>query len=338
MKVNTAHFLLIILSFFIPSCQNQVALSQQNNSPIKNSNSEILNYEISEQITDTEDEDELTIDDLVSEKEFLDYKGYKISQFITQKTNAEEGSPTADIADAVLKKNGKQIIKFEGTYYPLGNQMQFGLFSLLKNSNKELLVYDNTNKFGRFWVVGFENDAKLIFDSNDWDGFREWISFVDLDNDGIYEFSMAQSNTLGFQWLASIETPLMSIIFKYDKKTNKYLPANHKYQEPIKNFEDEQVGENNSNDKLGFRIVMETFLEYLYAGMEKEAWAYFEKNYNFREYSSDVPVNDNSNFNGSKNLNDTSQDSKKIVKEKIKNSLKKDKIYTFIKSDIEKNK
>ena len=76
--------------------------------------------------------------------------------------------------------------------------MQFGLFSLLKNRNKELLVYDNTNKFGRFWVVSFEKDAKQIFDSNDWDGFREWINFVDLDNDGIYEFSMAQYNTLGF--------------------------------------------------------------------------------------------------------------------------------------------
>ena len=130
----------------------------------------------------------------------------------------------------------------------------------------------------------------------------------------------------------------MSIIFKYDKKTNKYLPANHKYQERIKSIEDEQVGENNSNDKLEFRIVMENFLEYMYAGMEKEAWAYFEKNYNFGEYSSGVAVNDNSNFNRSKNLNNSSQESKKIVKEQIKNSLKKDKIYNFIKSDIEKNK
>lgn len=336
MKGFNAHLLMIIFSFFISSCQNRVSLSQQNNSQEKTSNSEIQNNPASEQITDSEDEDELTIDNLVSEKEFLDYRGYRISQFITQKKY--DDSPTADIADAVLKKDGQQIIKFEGEYHPLGNQMQFGLFSLLKNSNKELLVHDNTNKFGRFWVVSFENDAKLIFDSDDWNGFREWINFVDLENDGIYEFSMAQYNTLGFQSLASIETPLMSIIFKYDKKTNKYLPANHKYQERIKSIEDEQVSENNSNDKLEFRIVMENFLDYMYAGMETEAWAYFEKNYNFVENSSGVVVNTNSNFNGAKNLTLTPHESKKIAKERIKNSLRKDKIYNFIKSEIGKNK
>lgn len=335
MKVFTAHFLVIVL-FFISSCQNRVALSQQYNSQIKNSNSENLNDKTSEQIPDKNDEDELTIEKIVSEKEFLDYNGYQISQFITQKTD-DEGSPTADIADAVLKKNGKQIIKFDGVYYPLGNQMQFGLFSLLKNKNEELLVYDNSIRFGRFWVVNFDNDAKLIFDSGDWGGFREWINFFDLENDGIYEFSMAQNNWLGFQSLASIDTPLMSIIFKYDKKTNKYLPANHKYRERTKSIVEEQSEENASDKNLEFRNVMENFLKYIYAGMETEAWSYFEKNYNFDEYSSGVVVNNNSNFNGARNLTLTPQESKKIAKERIINSLKEDKIYNFIKSEIGKN-
>lgn len=323
MKLVITIFSVLLVLLLISACQNEVALSQHSKNSQQNNKVEVSNKTTITQIPIPEKEDGFYIDEIVSEKKYLIYKGYKIRQFLTKKKY--DDAPIADIADAVLEKNGKQLLQFDGSYYPLGNQMQFGLYSLLKNKNKEMLVYENTNRFGRCWVVSFDNEAKLIFDSKDWDSFREWVSFKDFENDGIYEISMARYDHAGFTSLASIDMPLVSIIFKYDEKVGKYLPANHKYQETAKKLM-------HSGNNLGFREVMENFLAYIYAGMEKEAWEYFEKKYNFGENS---PYS--SNFNEANEKTSYPPDSKSKARERIQKSLQSNKIYQFIKKDLEKN-
>lgn len=332
LKIMKVFTILIIFCFLFLnlSCQNQTVLSQKNeNSQLPN------NLQNSNQTTEStsDKEDGLDIDELVADTEVLIFNDYKIKKIITKKKD-EDDSPEADIEDAVLEKNGKRLLRFEGVYYPAGNWMQFSLFSLTRSKNKDLIVCDRSNRFGRLWIVNFDNEAKQIFDSDDWDGFREWITFVDFEKDGIYEFTMAQYNYAGFKFLAHIDTPIMLIIFKYNQISGKYLPANYKYQDHVKEIIEKQDREEVKNN-LTFRPMLENFLGLMYAGMETEAWEYFEKNYNFHE-SYEKGLITNTNDNRSKNQT-ISEETKQKVRIQIENSLKKDKIYQFVKNEVNKN-
>lgn len=329
MKIKLTYILIPLILFVNSACQNQIAVSKRSDDLPSNNDTYVSEIATPPPSPKSDEEESLDIDEIVSEADSLEYEGYKVRQFLTKK-KYDDDAPIADIADAVLEKGGKKVLSFEGSYYPLGNQIQFGLYSLLQKEKKQMVIYENSHKYGRIWVVGFGNEPKILFDSGDWDGFREWVSFTDFDNDGNYEIILAKYADCGFDSLATIETPLMSIIFKYDEKSGKFISANHKFQEQAKNIIQEEIKRIQQSDKeFNFRNVMEIFLEFIYAGMEKEAWKFFDENY------TNINGIQNSNFNGTVK-NGNSLEVKEKARKTIENFLSKDSIYLFVKKDLPK--
>lgn len=306
--------LLLFVVIEVSACQYQSVSSHALKKSSENSNSQILNSSTPEFQSDEEDKD-IAIENVVSEKDFLDYKGYRIKKIVVKKSDdSDNGGSPADIADAVLQKNGKTVLRFESKYNPAYNSIEFGLFPLLNKQEKQLIVFDSANRYGRIRVVDFLPKPKIVFDSEDWDGFREFIYFSDFDNDGIYEISLQREETASFE-MAHLYIPQIGFYFKYDLKTHKYLPANHKFFETddlnerilkMQNFE--CVKGYNCGD---FSDFLGVFLEYIYAGREEEAWAFYDKEYNLED--------------------------KAERKKKIKQFLQDEKIYNFVKNDLKSN-
>jgi len=211
-----------------------------------------------------------------------------------------------DVSYAVLKKNGRILAKFDGDiYFGGGNATDFGLFSFLGGVEKQLLVSQTIPRSGRYWIVDLSSDEHVIFDSGDYGVGREDFYVIDIDKDGVYEISLPVTAFYMFENMDMSETPLPEIIFKYNEKLRKYLPANKEFQEyslrnldsDIKNLELED-----SNHYLSKRL--DIVLRYIYAGRKDDAWTFFEKQYR--------------------------RPDRKEIKSKIEAILKKEEVYKYL--------
>jgi hypothetical protein len=112
-----------------------------------------------------------------------------------------------------------------------------------------------------------------------------------------------------FEQLPKSDVPLTNIYFRYDKKTEKFLPANHLHQDFVLRDIDEQRTRINRQDKESqFADVLSVTLQYIYAGEEKQAWEFFDKEYNF--------------------------DDREARRQKIKLILLSNPIYKFVRSEL----
>lgn len=325
-------FLIFSFLFCNWACQNQILSSQKSDKSTNKTSVETI--EAAATATNANDEKTISVEDIVVEQESLEYEGYEVKQFLTKK-KFDADSPIADIADAVLQKNGKTIFKFEGTYYPNGNQIEFGLFSFLGDKTKQLIIYETSNRFGRIWIIGLSPKPKILFDSKDWGGFREFIYIDDPNEDGKYEISLQTEEYLSFEDLLHINVPQIGYQFKYDNKSESFLFTNKSFQDFYTEELNERVSKikflnspnptdenlkkerdaisnssrNNSNgfDEKVIKDFIEIFLAYIYAGKENEAWEFFGKKYNLAD--------------------------KEDRKNKIKAALNENPIYKFFKSN-----
>ncbi len=264
--------------------------------------------DLSEQVSKWKDEN--------SEPTSLNFKGYQIKPIIVKKSEPE--SPVADIYDAVLSKKGKTIARFEGIYYPLGNFMSFGTFSFLGDSEKQLVVIEESYKYERDWIVSLTPKYKVLFDSNDYDLGWGRLGVVDIDNDEVYELTLNQSSCLGLGWIDR-DCPWAEVVFKYDAKTRRYLPANHIYTDYILENIEAQVKDYEDRKANGRTDLLKIMMKYFYVGKEDEAWKFWDDNFS---------SHDSSSFSGK---------NKEQTRETIQNALDKDPIYKFIKADLKKN-
>ena len=313
------------------ACQNQLVSSQNSNEAVI----QVAPKTVETPTPQPNDEKAIAIEDIVAERESLKYEGYEVKRFLTKKKDDDDNdSPVADINDVVLQKNGKALFKFEGVYYPTGNWIEFGLFSFLGDKKKQLIIYETTNRYGRVWIVILSSKPKILFDSNDWGGFREFVYIEDIDKDGKYEISLQTEVALSFENLAHINVPQIGYDFKYDNKRERFLPTNERFQdfysgglneriskiEPLNSSsgfdedlkkERDAISNSSRNSLNGFdeeviKDFIEIFLTYIYAGKENEAWEFFDKEYNLED--------------------------KESRKDKIKAVLSKDPIYKFVKN------
>jgi hypothetical protein len=207
---------------------------------------------------------------------------------------------TANVEYAVLKRNGKVIAKFDDGISETINQVEFGWFSFIGNYQKQLLVSQNCNKCGRHWIVSVSPKYKVIFDSAKFGVGFEYIGIVDIDGDGVFEVWQVISDFYYFR--GSRKIPAVAL-FKYDKRKGRYVLANKLFPNYLlKDIEENKKEIKESTDLL--EAVLEVMLDYIYAGKEKEAWEFYERNY-------DLP-------------------DKKEVKDDIKATLNKEAIYQML--------
>jgi hypothetical protein len=132
------------------------------------------------------------------------------------------------------------------------------------------------------------DNPKVLFDSGDYEVGREEVSAVDLDGDGVYEIWLYVTSFYNeFDQLSVMATPLPKMIFRYDKRVDKYLPANHRYRDyflegietEIKNLPSETSPLTPSARESYLAGRLNLLLRFLYAGKEKEGWEFFDKAY-----------------------------------------------------------
>lgn len=207
----------------------------------------------------------------------LSYDGCDLVK-LTKKVKLEGTPNFTEVSYAVLKRNGKVLVKFDGVYSGVGNATDFGLFSFLKGEAKQIFVSQTIPRGGRHWVVNLSPDFHIIYDSGGWGVGRDDFTVIDVDGDGVYEISQEVTAFYGFESMSPSETPLPEVIFKYDERERKYLPASQLLQD----FTLEGIERQIENLRLGERrlsSVLSVVLQYIYAGKDQEAWSFFEREY-----------------------------------------------------------
>jgi len=110
----------------------------------------------------------------------------------------------------------------------------------------------------------------------------EDAELIDLDHDGQLEF-VHQSNQFAYFDDACFTCLLLpDAVFRFDHESQQYLPANHifrKYALRRVAYDLEQLRRYEDHPAEYWAYTLDVMLQYIYAGMEKRAWAFFDKNY-----------------------------------------------------------
>lgn len=189
------------------------------------------------------------------------------------------------VSYAVLKSGGKTIATFEGTYFGLGNQTDFGFASLLGAGTTQLVVSQTVPHRGRQWIIDLSSNAATVFDSDEWKMGDEDVC-VEYDSSGVAEISLSMTRFWGFGSMSMSESPLPGIGFKYDSRVRKYLPDKEALVRVLEGIQQDvekiDPAETPMNGLTGPYLAtrLDILLRYVYAGHEQEGWAFFDAKYN----------------------------------------------------------
>jgi hypothetical protein len=231
---------------------------------------------------------EISVSDVFSAHDSLTYKGYVVEK---QHREVREAYPQGtqlppsriDVSFAVLKRKGGVVIKFDDNiYFGMGNNIRFGFFSFLGDQTKQLLVSQDVPRGGTQWLVNLEPHFRIIFDGSDWAVGREGddMRIIDLDEDGEFEIILPITDFYDFQdKLPMAQIPLPSIVFKYDHRALKYVPANPRFQNyTLRGFSERKAKQ--PDDEFDQRAnAIEELLAFIYAGKERQAWESYNMSY-----------------------------------------------------------
>ncbi len=165
--------------------------------------------------------------------ERLAYQKYLVKRFyktikVSDWHEARDRAPTSEMSYATLLHNGKVLTTFDqGLYHPMGNSTTFGLFTLLGVYTKQVIVAQSIWRGGSYWIVNLAPRVQVIYSSGDWGIGDDEIFAVDVDHDGVQEILQSVTAFYDLQDKLPISRiPLPEVIFRYDARTGKYLPAN----------------------------------------------------------------------------------------------------------------
>jgi hypothetical protein len=137
--------------------------------------------------------------------------------------------------------------------------------------------------------VDFSKGFKVIFNGLKFQVGRESgdMTISDLNGDGIFEITVPITDFYGFEdWrMTPGQTPLPSIIFKYDRTKRTYVPANPSFRKCLlKDIEDAERKIRARNDqRLG--PLLAVVLDYLLIGEKRRAWQLFDNTYTLPDKS-----------------------------------------------------
>lgn len=232
-------------------------------------------------------EDPHQLTDIFVSSDRLSYYGYEVRRLkekVRYEYPNEKGVTKSDLIEvsyAVVERNRRRLAKFDGVYFGAGNATDFGLFALVGQNSKQLIVSQTIPRGGRHWVVSLSPEFRVLFDSGDYGVGREEFSVLDIDKDGVYEISLPVTAFYIMQDKMYIgEIPLPEIIFKYDAKVKKYFPANSLFQDYVLRGIENDIKKLNGKEESNYLSTrLHIFLRYVYAQEENEAWSFFDREY-----------------------------------------------------------
>lgn len=211
--------------------------------------------------------------------EDLAYNGYQM-KLLTEMVRYD-GQREIEVSYAALTKNNRRLLKFDGVYFGEGNDTRFGLFDLLDRDSEQFVVSQTVPRCARHWVVRVSPDVRVLFDSRDYGFTREEFSVIDIDKDGAYEIVLRITPFYAMQDKMYIgEIPLPEIVFKYDKKARKYLPANDRFASYTLHGIESDIDKLRSDDDSNYLSKrLHILLRYVYARKQREGWSFFARAY-----------------------------------------------------------
>jgi hypothetical protein len=217
------------------------------------------------------------LSDIFSDED-LSYRGYEVKR-LTQKVR-DETDREIEVSYAVLTKNKRRLLKFAGLYFGAGNNTEFGVFDLLGQKSQQIIVSQTVPRGGRHWVVRVSPDVRVLFDSWDFDVGREEFYVIDIDKDGVYEIVLPVTAFYSMQDKMYIgEIPLPEIIFKYNAKARRYLPANARFADYALHGIDRDLDQLRKDDSNYLSRRLDILLRYIYAKQAPDGWATFVSAY-----------------------------------------------------------
>jgi len=226
--------------------------------------------------------------DIIANVQNVHYRGFSI-QKLHKKVRAdvpkEYGkAPLIEVSYVAISRSGRLIGKLDsGIFFGLGNSTEMGFFSFLDTGRKQLIISQDVPKGGCQWVVDFDRAMRVLFNGKEFQVGREAydMTIIDLDGDQIYEIIVPICHFYGFQGgrLSNSETPLPSIVFRYDGEKQRYLPANvlvkHCLLKDIEAEESKVRSRKDQQASLG--TIMSVTLDYVFVGDEIRGWKFFEE-------------------------------------------------------------
>lgn len=222
----------------------------------------------------------------------LTHNGYEVRKEVL---SAKLASGHADETEyVVVSRGGKPRLKLEGlTAEAAGPFVRFGLFPVLGDGARQLVVEQEIHRGWRHWVVDLSSDRpRVVFDSGDYP-VGHALRAADLDGDGRFEL-IQNLHTFWFfnfhktNWLDNTNSPLIEVVFKYDPAAREYVPANHEFRDfALRGVgrATEQVRRERERLRPGgptsalLGAVLEVSLSHLYAGRAAEGWEFYERQY-----------------------------------------------------------
>jgi hypothetical protein len=152
----------------------------------------------------------------------LSYRGYEVEKRFRKSDHETE------IEYAVLKRNGRVIVRFDDDRLDHLSEVRFGLCNFLNEEHRQLVVEQTANKFWRYRVLRLAPKVEVIYDSGRYDLVYP-LGSIDLDGDGRLEIVQ----NLGSFWYRmgdNVTSPRPEMIFKYDGGARRYVFANREFQ------------------------------------------------------------------------------------------------------------
>lgn len=224
-----------------------------------------------------------TLDQIFTKEEKLLYVGYEVTKCYDSQD---------DVWFATLKKEGEVLATFKRGYNKK-EWTNFGLFPLLGGKVKQLVIEQfsgGAHCCWSYWILNLLPHHEVVYDSQEYPVGYE-LHPVDLDKDGVFEFTQGILTFDYFDRLSHAVSPIPTVVFKYEEKKNKYVPASHIFPEYLLHGIEEDIQKvKELNEKTDFAtyddssgdylsILLQVVLRYIYAGKEKEAWLFYDKEY-----------------------------------------------------------
>lgn len=230
----------------------------------------------------------IRIGDALVREDALTHEGYTVRRRDKRLRHGDAPgrADNPEAAYAVLERAGKVLLRFDAGVYNGGlNSIGFGLFSFLGGASKQLIVSQDAPRQGRQWIVSLSPSPRVIYDGPAFAAGREIddLRVADFDGDGVYELAAPLTTFYGFRdWaLSPSATPLPEVVFRYDEKAGRYLPANARFRQRLLSDVTEAKSKVRGTESPESHLsdVLSVVLAHVFAGDERGGWEFYEKTY-----------------------------------------------------------
>lgn len=200
----------------------------------------------------------------------------------------------AQRSTATIRRRGRVLATFNEGGGPDRDSTRIGLFSLLGEGTQQLIIEQysgGAHCCWRYWIYNLTPVFRRIYDSAAYgpDQVGHMLELADLNRSGQYELTQSVMSFDYFE-LPHAQSPFPPAVFQYQWRTGRYQLANRRFPDHVLRGVEENIREvQELNRRFNPRseqfretylaATLQVVLKYIYAGREREAWAFYDREY-----------------------------------------------------------